>query len=285
MPTVGYYPGCSLEGTARDYADSIQGVCRKLGIELVELEDWSCCGATAAHSLDHELAIALPARNLILAQQQGLEDLTAPCALCFNRLKTAEKALKKKASEDPSTTPEGIQVRVWDLVEYFSRPEILDKIERGIVRPLQGLRAVCYYGCMVNRPPKVTDARAWENPTDMDRLVQTLGATVLDWPYKTDCCGASHAVARPDLVTALVGKLFRRALDQGANCMVVSCQMCHANLDLYQKRIAQEHQLPLPVPIFYFTDLIGLALGERSALNWMKRHMVDPEPLLASAGL
>lgn len=283
MPTVGYYPGCSLEGTARDYAASIEGVCRRLGVELVELEDWSCCGATAAHSLDHELAISLPARNLILAQKQGLEDLTAPCALCFNRLKTAEKALKKKASED-SSAGEGIGVRVWDLVEYFARPEILEEIQRRILRPLQGLRAVCYYGCMVNRPPKVTDAPSWENPTTMDRLVEILGGTVLDWPFKTDCCGASHAVARPDLVTALVGKLFRRALDQGANCIVVSCQMCHANLDLYQERIAREQQLPLPMPVFYFTDLIGLALGEAGARDWMKRHRVDPEPLLASVG-
>uniref|UniRef100_A0A832EBZ6 Disulfide reductase n=1 Tax=Desulfacinum infernum TaxID=35837 RepID=A0A832EBZ6_9BACT len=284
MPTVGYYPGCSLEGTARDYAASIEGVCGRLGIDLVELDDWSCCGATAAHSLDHDLAIALPARNLILAQQQGLEDLTAPCALCFNRLKAAEKALQKKASQDPSAG-QGATVRVWDLVEYFSRPEILEEIERRVVRPLEGLRVVCYYGCMVNRPPKVTDAQAWENPTNMDRLVQAVGATALDWPFKTDCCGASHAVARPDLVTALVGKLFRRALDQGANCVVVSCQMCHANLDLYQERIAREQQLPLPLPVFYFTDLIGLALGEPSARDWIRRHMVDPEPLLASVGL
>ncbi len=283
MPTVGYYPGCSLEGTARDYAASIEEVSRRIGIELVELDDWSCCGATAAHSLDHELAIALPARNLLLAQQQGLEDLTAPCALCFNRLKTAEKELKKNPPQDPASAA-GLTVRVWDLVDYFSRPDILEEIERRIVRPLEGLRAVCYYGCMVNRPPKVTDASAWENPTNMDRLVQVLGATVLDWPFKTDCCGASHAVARPDLVTALVGKLFRRALDQGANCLVVSCQMCHANLDLYQERIARAEQLPLPMPVFYFTDLIGLALGESSARDWMRRHRVDPEPLLVSMG-
>jgi len=273
-----------LEGTARDYAASIEGVCAQLGIELVELDDWNCCGATAAHSLDHDVAIALPARNLILAQQQGLEDLTAPCALCFNRLKAAEKALKKKAAQDPLAV-EGATVRVWDLVEYFSRPEILQEIERRVVRPLEGLRAVCYYGCMVNRPPKVTDARAWENPTNMDRLVQAVGATALDWPFKTDCCGASHAVARPDLVTALVGKLFRRALQQGANCVVVSCQMCHANLDLYQERIGREQQLPLPMPVLYFTDLIGLALGEARARDWIRRHVVDCEPLLASVGL
>lgn len=283
MPTVGYYPGCSLEGTARDYAASIEGLCHLLEIDLVELDDWNCCGATAAHSLDHELSIELPARNLILAQQQGLTDLTAPCALCFNRLKAAEKALKKKASGDAPVGKE-LNVQVWDLVEYFCRPEILEAIQRRVVRPLKGLRAVCYYGCMVNRPPKITDARAWENPTNMEQLMELVGVEVLDWPFKTDCCGASHAVARPDLVTALVGKLFRRAVDQGANCMVVSCQMCHANLDLYQGRVAQELRLPLNMPIFYFTDLIALALGETKALDWVKRHMVNPEPVLTSLG-
>ncbi len=284
MFSVGYYPGCSLEGTARDYAASIEGVCRLLGIQLVELEDWNCCGATAAHSLDHELSLALPARNLLLAQEQGLRDLTAPCALCYNRLKTAEKALKKKASQDPSAEGD-VQVRVWDLVEYFCQPFILEELARKVVRPLTGLRAVCYYGCMVNRPPKVTDAQAWENPTNMDRLLETMGVEVLDWPYKTDCCGASHAVARQDLVTALVGKLLKRASDQGAHCIVVSCQMCHANLDMYQNRILQQQGLTMPIPVFYFTDLMGLALGERSARDWLKRHIVDGEPVLTSVGL
>ncbi|MEJ5348979.1 MAG: CoB--CoM heterodisulfide reductase iron-sulfur subunit B family protein [Desulfosoma sp.] len=284
MFSVGYYPGCSLEGTARDYAESIEGVCRVLGIQLIELDDWNCCGATAAHSLDQELSVALPARNLLLAQEQGLSDLTAPCALCYNRLKTAEKALKKKASRDPLAEGE-VPVRVWDLVEYFCQPSILEELARKVVRPLTGLRAVCYYGCMVNRPPKITDAQAWENPTNMDRLLETVGVEVLDWPYKTDCCGASHAVARQDLVIALVGKLLKRASDQGAHCIVVSCQMCHANLDMYQNRILHQQGLTMPIPVFYFTDLIGLALGERSARDWLKRHIVDGEPVLTSVGL
>ncbi|MGQ9484138.1 MAG: CoB--CoM heterodisulfide reductase iron-sulfur subunit B family protein [Desulfosoma sp.] len=283
MLALGYYPGCSLEGTARDYAASIEGVCRLLNIELVELEDWNCCGATAAHSLDHDLSVALPARNLFLARQQGLKDLTAPCALCYNRLKTAQKVLKKKATQEPSAE-EDPQVRVWDLVDYFSQPSIMRVIQQRVVRPLHGLRAVCYYGCMVNRPPKITDAPSWENPTAMDRLMETVGAEVLDWPFKTDCCGASHAVARPDLVSALVGKLLKRALDQGAHCIVVSCQMCHANLDLYQNRIVREQGLVSSIPVFYFTDLIGFALGETKARDWIKRHMVDGEPLLATMG-
>lgn len=283
MLSLGYYPGCSLEGTARDYAASIEAVCRLLNIHLVELKDWICCGATAAHSLDHDLSVALPARNLFLARQQGLKDLTAPCALCYNRLKTAEKALKPKASQEPSDQ-EGPQVRVWDLVDYFSQPSLMREIQQRVVQPLHGLRAVCYYGCMVNRPPKITDAPSWENPTTMDRLMETVGAEVLDWPFKTDCCGASHAVARPDLVSALVGKLLKRALDQGAHCVVVSCQMCHANLDLYQNRIVQEQGLASSIPVFYFTDLIGFALGEIKARDWIKRHIVDGEPLLASVG-
>ncbi|SHF10068.1 heterodisulfide reductase subunit B [Desulfacinum infernum DSM 9756] len=284
METVGYYPGCSLEGTARDYAASIRGVCQMLHVELRELDDWNCCGATAAHSLNRRLAVELPGRNLVLAETQGLSELVVPCALCFNRLKTAEKALLGPESHRYSLQYEG-SVRVMDLMDFLTRPERLQWMETHRVRPLEGIRAVCYYGCMVNRPPKITDAPSWENPTNMDALLSTLGARVLDWPFKTDCCGASHSVSRPDLVTTLTGRLLSRALAQGANCIVVSCQMCQANLDMFQERVARELGTALDLPVFYFTELMALALGHPDAASWARRHLVDPVPLLEASGL
>lgn len=283
MHEIGYYPGCSLEGTARDYRQSIQDVCDVLEIRLRELPDWNCCGATAAHSLDERTAVRLAGRNLVIAEREGL-DIVAPCALCFNRLKVAQKRLLNDVERRYGLPFEGA-IQVFDLLDYLCRPDIRQEVRDRLVRPLQGLQAVCYYGCMVNRPPKMTDAPAWENPTNMDELLADLGAEVLDWPFKTDCCGASHAVARPDLVFELVRKLYDRAAAQGAHCIVVSCQMCQANLDLYQERIGRLAGTSYELPVFYFTELLGIALGCRRPDRWLRRHLVDPLPLLRSVGL
>ncbi len=275
---VSYYPGCSLEGTALDYAASIAGVAGLLDLTLAEIPDWNCCGASAAHSLDHEAGVALPARNLRIAQGLGL-DVVAPCALCFNRLKVAEKALAGKG--EWASRP----VRVWDLLDFLTQPVFLKTLARKVVQPLTGLAAVCYYGCLVARPPAVTDKADHENPGNMEKLLEVLGATPLDWSFKTDCCGAGLAVARPDLIDTLVQRLYERALRAGAECLVVSCQMCQANLDLPQRRISEKFGKPYDLPVLYFTELIALALGHPDVDRWLSRHLVDPRPLLCAKGL
>ena len=280
---VSYYPGCSLEASARDYQESIDGVCRRLEIELVELEDWNCCGATAAHSLNHRASIELPARNLVLAENAD-NDLVAPCPMCFNRLKTAEKSLLKAPKGHYRYNIEG-NVKIWDLADFMARQEVLELIESTMASPLEGIRAVCYYGCMTSRPPKITDAENCENPMSMDRILERLGAEAIAWAYKTDCCGASHVVDRPDMVFKMVGKLYRRALEVGANCIVVSCQMCQANLDIYQEKIGTELGMTVDLPIIYFTELIGLAMKERQVQTWLSRHFVDPLKFLGGLDL
>lgn len=288
MTRVGYYPGCSLEATARDYAESIAGVAHRLGIEMVELNGWNCCGASAAHSLDHGAALNLAARNLAIAAS-GPQPLLVPCALCFNRLKSAQAELRRgghgllpavgEAGGDP------LAAEVVELNSFLTRPELARRIAEAVATPLTGLRPVCYYGCQGQRPPDVTGHPRPENPTGLDELLAGLGAAVIDWPFKTDCCGASHAVARPDLVHALVGRLYQRALERGANCIVTGCQMCQANLDLYQAEIARELGIEVYLPVFYFTELIGLALDLPGTRIWLDRHLTDPDPLLAQAGL
>jgi heterodisulfide reductase subunit B len=275
---VSYYPGCSLEGTAADYAASIAGVTPLIGLELAELEDWNCCGASAAHSLNHQLSFELPARNLALARQAGL-DVVVPCALCFNRLKAAEK--EQARQED---TP-GNGVKIWDLLDFLTQKSFLSTLEKKTVRPLTGLKAVGYYGCLASRPPAITDKADWENPKELERLLQVLQAEPLDWSYKTDCCGAGLAMARPDIIDTLVGRLYERALAAGAECFVVACQMCQANLDMSQARISKKHNKNYYLPVFYFTELIGLALGHPEAEGWLARHLVDPRPLLRDKGL
>lgn len=263
---VTYYPGCSLESSARDYDESTRAVCAALDIHLEELPNWTCCGATSAHSLDQELAISLPALNLSEVELSG-NDMVVPCPLCFNRLKRAKEAV-------------GSKIDIYDLSSFIGQTEWLERIRSRLEFPLNAVKAVCYYGCMANRPPKISGRVDYENPGDMDKIVEILGVDVRPWSYKTDCCGASFSVSRQDIVYTLVKKLYDKALEAGAECIVVSCQMCQANLDLYQKDISKHFGETYDIPIFYFTELIGLGLGLKGVSSWLRRHMVDPIPFL-----
>lgn len=281
MMKLSYYPGCSLKGTARDYEESLKAVCSVMDLELCELEDWNCCGATAAHSLDHQTGINLPGRNIALAEEGGL-DMLVPCPLCYNRLKTAEKALTGDRKSRYDVGIRGDRIKIWDLSNFLAQDPILHEISSKIQVRLKGLRAVCYYGCMASRPPKVTGETLYENPMSMDRILECLGVEVIPWSYKTDCCGAGHLVARPDIVFDLVGRLYRAANRAGANCMVVSCQMCQANLDLHQEEILKRMAADYSLPIFYFTELVGLAFSHKDTDKWFKRHFVDPGMLIGT---
>jgi heterodisulfide reductase subunit B len=252
-------------------------------VELCELEDWNCCGATAAHSLDHRIAVDLAGRNLELAAGQGHDTLVAPCPLCFNRLKTAEHELLGEARDRYSVSIPSNSARIWDLANLLSQEEILERMTERVKRELGGLKAVCYYGCMASRPPKITGEGAYENPMSMDRILERLGVEVIQWSFKTDCCGAGHLVARPDIVYELAGRLYKGALRAGANCIAVSCQMCQANLDLHQDKILKDLGVEQRFPVLYFTELIGLALSHGDAAKWMKMHFVDPRGLISDA--
>jgi heterodisulfide reductase subunit B len=271
-----------LEGTAIDYASSIDAVAHLLDLQLDELEDWNCCGATAAHSINHKAALALPIRNLLMADKVG-QDVVAPCALCFSRLKFAEKALiGPRAAEWGEYSG---AIKIYDLLDYLTQDPYIRTLAQKVVTPLKDLKVVCYYGCMVARPPKVTDKKDFENPQNMEKLLEVLGATVLDWSFKTDCCGAGFSVSRPDIIDTLVTRLYDRALAAGAECLVVSCQMCQANVDLPQQRISQQTGKDYYLPALYFTELIGLALAHPEVKSWLAMHLVDPMPLLRDKGL
>jgi len=278
---VSYYPGCSLLGTAREYDQSTRVVCSTLGIELEELEDWNCCGATSAHSTNDFLSLALPARDLSLADKKG-QDLIVPCAACFQRLKVAEKKLLEKPLPD---FPYEGKAKVRHLLDLCSEEEVSQQIEVKMKKPLSGLRVACYYGCLVVRPPKITGAADYEDPQNMDKLMKQLGAQPVDWSYKTDCCGGSLVLTRPDVIQRLIQKILDMALEAGAECLAVCCPMCHSNLDMYQGRLSKESGKDYQVPILYFTELLGLALGLPGVEGWLKRHLVSPLELLKAKGL
>jgi heterodisulfide reductase subunit B len=176
-------------------------------------------------------------------------------------------------------------IKIWDLLDYLTQTALLEALASKVVAPLKNLQVVSYYGCLVARPPAVTGKTDYENPQNMERLLKVLGASPIDWSFKTDCCGAGLAVARPDIIDTLVQRLYERALAAGAECFVVSCQMCQANLDLAQERISRKFGKDYYLPVFYFTELIALALGHPEAPKWLAQHLVDPMPLLKMKGL
>jgi heterodisulfide reductase subunit B2 len=281
---VSYYPGCSLDGTAIDYNQSLMAVAKILGVEMEELPDWSCCGSSSAHALDDKLSVSLAGRNLIIADKTG-QDLLVPCASCFQRLKFAEKAMKagEKVEGMPYKFSGNFEIKhagdfFWD---QFGEKPLTAKIKKS----LEGLNPVCYYGCLTTRPQKITDAKNPEDPQTVDEIMKALGANVKNWSYKTDCCGGNIMLTHPDLATKLVKKLLDNAIEAGADCIVVSCPLCHANLDTHQNEIVKDDGSAYNVPIYYFTEMMGLAFGDPSAEKCIQKHFVDSKTLLKQKGL
>jgi heterodisulfide reductase subunit B len=274
---ISFYPGCSLEGMANDYARSIVSVFSMLDIELVEIKDWSCCGATAAHSLSEHLSVAFPARNLSLAEETGL-DIVSPCANCFNRLKYAQHMIRKGLYEIPWKV-EG-KNNIYEITRFLSLPTLMKRIEGRVVRPLGGMRVVCYYGCQMVRPPRITGFDDYENPMSLDLLSSAVGLEVLDWSYKTTCCGAGIGMGRKDIQKQLTGRILEKALQAGAEAVVVSCPLCQTNLDT-----SQPEKDPSSLPVFYFTELLNLAFTSDSDTSRFKTHMVNPVRRLREKGI
>jgi heterodisulfide reductase subunit B len=248
-------------------------------VDLLELPDWNCCGASSAHVTNESLALKLAARNLAIAEKQGM-DLVVPCAACYGRFKAAEKEPAEEGGPAPKWN-----FRVLNLLEFIVGSGLSEKIQALKKRSLAGLKVVCYYGCLLVRPPKVTGARKYENPEEMDRLMELLGAESIPWSYKTDCCGGSLVLTRTDIVRRLTQKLFDKALEAGAEAIVVACPLCQSNLDSRQEEIAREAGKRYELPILYFTELIGLAMGHKDTNKWFKRHFISPMKLLTSKGL
>ncbi|HIE29296.1 TPA: heterodisulfide reductase subunit B [Candidatus Poribacteria bacterium] len=289
-----YFPGCTLHSSAKEFDLSTKAVCEKLDIQMVELKNWNCCGATSAHSLSEKLAIGLAARNIILAEKAQARtparalDLVMSCAACYNRTKVAQNAffdnpgLRSEFMESFKIKSDEVstQIEAKHLLEVFHEQEIMAQVHQKVKRPLEELKAVCYYGCLLVRPQKITGFDDAENPQFMDDLMKAIGVSVLDWPYKVECCGAGLSLTRRDIIAKLSGKLLSRAQQAGANCIIVACPLCHSNLDLRQKEIAERTGNEFNLPIFYFTELMGVAFDIPEAPEWLEKHTVDASSLL-----
>jgi heterodisulfide reductase subunit B len=279
-----YYPGCSSESTAREQHSSSLAVAHALGIDFVEIPNWSCCGATPAHQTDRLLAASLPAANLLIAGEMGL-DVVVNCAACYSRLKTANHEvttnpeLCKKVGEALGREYDG-SVNVRHLLEVLLEDLGLETIQNRISHSLNGLKVASYYGCLLVRPPEVTRFDDPENPTSMDRLVTAMGGESLDWPHKVECCGGGLSMTRTDVVVKLADSIIGMARDAGADCMAVACPMCQINLDLRQSDIEKETGRQYRMPIVYISQLLGLCLGISQSELGLSKLMVSPSTVV-----
>lgn len=283
-----YYPGCSSHSTARDMHESASAVARALGIELVEIAGWSCCGATAAHQTDRVLAASLPAANLLLAKGMGL-DTVVTCAACYSRMKAANHEvassmdMRKKVAEAVGGAYDG-SVPVRHIIEVLLEDVGMPKLKKSLARSLNGLKVASYYGCLLVRPHDVTGFDDAENPTSLDRLVEAMGGESVDWPCKVDCCGGGLNLTRTDVVVRLSNSIIDMARASGADCIAVACPMCQASLDLRQNEMkcgAGKDRLP----IVYITQLLGLCLGIKPEDLGLKRLMAPPDAVLKALSL
>lgn len=280
---LSYYPGCTLKGSAAELDESFQSVAGALGVTLREIPNWTCCGASSAHMVDAYLESALPARDLVVCEGIG-KDVVAPCAACHLRLKTAAKHVQEDSSLKAEFPLEG-KIRIMSGLELFGDQALVASLKERVKKPLEGLRVVPYYGCLAVRPPEILKPEDPENPKEMDRILEALGAEVITWPYKTDCCGGSLALTRTDLVLKLSRKLIDMALNVEADAMVTMCPMCQANLDTRQEDLSRETGATYQMPILFLTELMAIALGNSSASHWLEKHMVSPARMLQSKGL
>ncbi|GAB4432429.1 MAG: CoB--CoM heterodisulfide reductase iron-sulfur subunit B family protein [bacterium] len=270
MKRITYYPGCTLSSTAFEYGDSTLTVLEKLGVKVEEIPDWNCCGAASAKSLDHRLSILIPARNLKnAASLEG--DVYVPCAGCYNNLMKAKRSLedgekRKKIEEELgafSRVPE-----VYPLMNLFFDEQVSAALFKRKIAT--SVKVAAYYGCAFLRPDDVLQNENPELPSSIDRIMKMIGVETVEWPLKSFCCGGDLSLADSNIVAKLSNKIITYAKEAGAEAIVTGCPLCQANLEMRQTE---------EFPVFYFTEIIGIALGVDKDVWWTK-HLVDPTKIV-----
>lgn len=260
-----YFPGCSMEASGKEYHKSLTYVNRVIGLELLEIDDWNCCGASSGLTISRELELALPARNLALAEAQYPQlDIAIPCAACYSRMKGAAAAARSKEAAKLARLiemPLSGQVEVVSLLEAYSSPAARAAISAAIKKPLTGLKVACYYGCLYARPLKITGVKNTEELTNMDELLSLAGATTCAWAFKTECCGADHHMDLPIESKPLLYRIYKNARASGAKALAVACPMCMMNLDMQQAAVNKAYDELFDLPVYFFTELLAVAMG------------------------
>lgn len=282
-----FFPGCSYHSTGISYAQSTEYVADCLGIDLYEIKDWNCCGASAAPTVNDDLMYSLSTRNLALSEEQHpyLPVLT-PCTGCYTALKRAQVKTKEDASY--RTRINNIidmkyrgTVEVTNLLDALTTEEMVKEIVEHLKYQLGGMKVACYYGCGQTRPQEVTNVDNAENPMNMEALLNAAGAECIDWSFKTECCGASNHVIRPKAARNAAERIFHNAAANGAECIVTACPLCWMNLDMREDKVNLEHKTDYHMPIYFFTELIAMAMGATAEQAGVSRHFVPASELIS----
>lgn len=282
-----YYPGCSLKGSNKAYEESFLAVCKVLGVETREVEDWNCCGATAYMSVDENAALAMAARNLAIAERMGETEMMVPCSGCYLTLNKAKKRMDqcgtRRSGVAKALSRAGLEykgkLKIRHPLDVLINDVGLEKIKKAVKKPLKGLKIAPYYGCQIVRPYAEFDDQ--HNPVSMDYLFKALGAKVIDYPMKTRCCGGSLTGMFDKVGQGLVHSLLAEAKKREADLIATICPLCHFNLDSYQSQIASTYG-DVTIPCVYFTQLMGLAFGVPESKLGLKRNIVPAEGALAA---
>jgi len=283
---IAYYPGCSLHASSQLYDIQNKLVFKKLNVDLREIEDWNCCGATSASKTNDFLSVALPARNLGIADATGLSEILIPCSSCYSRTLVSQRRLQEDTplrdtiNEELSHKVKG-RIKVSSILEVLLPRVASGELSEKATKKLEGLKPACYYGCLLTRfPSDVAVPDDVENPQGMETVCKALGAEPIDWGYKTDCCGASAAVNDADVSMGLMAKILKDAAARGANCFVTTCPMCQFNVDAYQDQVAEKYRIRERLPVYFITELVGIAMGMSPQAMQVDRHFVDSMRLL-----
>ena len=290
MKKVTYFPGCSAHGTSEEFDETVKMVMKTMDVEMEEIPDWNCCGATSAHTMSESLAYALPLRNLILAEKLNNEIMTIPCASCYQRLKVTKVHLDENPELSKKITTvvgegdyEG-RIAVKSMLQYCYEDMGLEAIKAKVTNPISGMKLACYYGCLLTRPKNITQFDSPEYPMSMDRIVEALGAKAMPFDFKTECCGASFSISDTDIVLQLSGKILEMAKESGAHAIVVACPLCQSNLDMRQGDIEKKYKVKYNLPIFYLTQLMAIAFGYPKEKMMFGKHIVPVGSALSHIG-
>ncbi len=290
------YPGCSMESSAKAYADSLAAITKPIGLELEEIQDWNCCGATEYLGISLTPAYALITRNLALAAQQanGHRTVVAPCSACYLNLAKADYYMREQPklgkmvnealqAGNLSYKPGSLEIRhLLDVIIYDIG---LENIKSKVVRPLTGLRVAPYLGCMVPRPDYEGRWSDHEHPVELDLLLKALGAEVIDFPLKTHCCGGHMTQIGPETAFELIRRLIASADQYQADLMATLCPMCQMNLDAYQSETNRHFGTNYHMPIVFFTQLMGVAFGIAPEKLGFGMELVSAKKALEKIGL
>jgi heterodisulfide reductase subunit B len=278
---IAYYPGCSVDGMAEEFDQSTRAVCQALGIDLVEIPDWNCCGSTPARSYDPLLGGALAGRNLAIAEAEGFDTVMTPCPGCLKSLKGALKVFREKPKpfEGILQIPFSGNTRVVSVLQLLYEDIGAAAIQARVQRPLEGTLIAPYYGCLLTRPAEFARFDDPENPIALDDLLHAIGAAVPDFPYKTECCGAAYGVTENKIVGKLTGRILDMAKRLKADAIAVACPLCQQNLDLRQSQVDRFWRRTFNMPVVYITQLIGYALGIGPQKIGLHKLFVSAAPL------